>query len=302
MIRILVLAAASFCLAIAACGPAGGPGIAIVKVYGPIQTEPQESMLGIPQGGADSVVRKIRGYSRNERVKAIVLRVNSPGGTVAASQEILAEVKKVRKDGKKVVVSMADLAASGGYYVSSHADRIYAEPGTITGSIGVLMGNLNATVLAKKIGIRVEMFTSGPYKDILSPWRDMTEQERTLVQAAVTDVYDQFVEEVATGRKMDRDKVLPLADGRFFTGRQAKEAGLVDELGGLNDAVTAAAKLAGIEGEPAIIKDYEGFWGEMLSGMEPAARQKGGIVEALAGPQSTSDYVPVAYMMPQVGL
>ncbi len=228
-----------------------------------------------------------------------MLRVNSPGGTVAASQEILSEVKKAKKAGKKVVVSMADLCASGGYYVSTHADRIYADPGTLTGSIGVYIGGINATGLAKKIGIRVEVIKSGAFKDILSPWRDMTDEERNLLQEAVTDVYDQFVAEVATGRNMPEDKVRPLADGRIFTGKKAKEVGLVDEMGGLHEAILGAAKMAGIEGEPNRIKAYEGFWGDMLQQMEPTARKTGGLAEVLTGPAGTTEFVPITLMIPQ---
>lgn len=300
-VPIRLAAALAMAALVSGCGSPGKAGVAVVRIYGPIQTEPDESMLGIPKGGADSVVRKIRAYRKNELVKAIVLRVNSPGGTVGASQEILAEIKKAKKDGKKVVASMADLAASGGYYVSCHADEIYADPGTLTGSIGVYVGSLNATKLAKKIGVRVEVIKSGPHKDILSPWRDMTDEERELIQEAVTDVYEQFLDEVATGRDMKVEKIRPLADGRLFTGRQAKKVGLVDEMGGLQDAVLGAAKLAGIEGEPVIIKQYEGFWEEMLAPMEPAAKRRGGLAEVLSGPMSTVDFVPVTYMMPSPG-
>jgi protease-4 len=297
-----ILAVTAIAALTTACGPPPADGIAVVKVYGPIQTEPEETMLGIEQGGADAVVRKIRGYGKNERVKAIVLRVNSPGGTPAACQEILDELKRVQKDGKKVVVSMADMAASGGYYISTHADRIYADPATLTGSIGVRVGTLNAQKLAKKIGVSFGTIQSGEHKDILSPWREMTEEERTIIQEAVMDTYEQFVTEVATGRNMKAEAVRPLADGRIFTGKQAQKAGLVDKMGGLQEAIRAAAKLAGIKGEPVIIKDYEGFWGEMLSSMEPTARQNGGLVEALAGPATTMDYLPVTYMMPRISL
>ncbi len=297
-----ILPAAALAALLTACGPPPADGVAVVKVYGPIQVEPEETMLGIEQGGSDAVVRKIRGYRKNERVKAIVLRVNSPGGTPAACQEILAEIKRVKKDGKTVVVSMADMAASGGYYVATHADRIYADPATLTGSIGVRVGTVDATKLAKKIGVKFDVIKSGEHKDILSPWREMTEEERALIQEAVMDTYEQFVTEVATGRNMKPEEVRPLADGRIFTGKQASKVGLVDKMGGLQDAIQAAAKLAGIEGEPVIIKDYEGFWGEMLSSLEPTAKKNGGLVEALAGPATTMDYVPITYMMPRISL
>jgi protease-4 len=285
---------------VAGCGSGGGKGVAVVKVYGPIQTEPTESVWGIEEGGADALVRKIRRHRKDKNVKAIVLRVNSPGGSAAASQEILEELKKAQKDGKKVVVSMGDLAASGGYYIATHADKIYADPGTLTGSIGVYMGTLNAKKLAKKIGVQFEIIKSGPYKDIMSPWRDMTDEERDLIQAAVTDVYEQFIGEVAEGRGMTLEEVRPLADGRIYTGRQARKVGLVDELGGLQAAITSAADLAGIEGDPVIIQDPGGLWEGLLAAGDGPPRASG-LLDALFGPPTTTDFLPVTLMMPQVG-
>ncbi|MFH1437458.1 MAG: signal peptide peptidase SppA [Pseudomonadota bacterium] len=278
-----------------ALGPAK-EGIAVVKVYGVIETETTESMFGVPTGGADYVVKKIERFRKNKLVKGIILRVNSPGGTVAASQEILAAIKQAKKDGKKIFVSMGDLAASGGYYIACHADRIYADPGTLTGSIGVLIGNLNLTELAKKIGVNMNYIKSGEHKDILSPWRDMSEEEKQLLQETVMDVYEQFVEEVSTGRSIPIDQVKPLADGRIFTGRQAKELKLVDEIGGFQDALKDLAKLVGLKGGPVVIKDYENMWDDMMERFDTSAEKKVGLMDVLTSKQGTSDYVPVTYL------
>jgi protease-4 len=272
-------------------------GVAVVRIYGPIQTESSEGLFGFYEGGADHIVKKIRSFRKNKLVKAIVVRVNSPGGTVAASQEILAEIKKAKKDGKKIVVSMGDLAASGGYYVSCHADRIYADPGTLTGSIGVFVGNLNLTELARKIGVDMNIIKSGKFKDILSPWREMTEEERALLMETVEDVYGQFLDEVSSGRNMPMEELRPLADGRIFTGARAKKVKLVDELGGLQDAVAAAAGMAGLEGEPEIIRDYETLWEDMFTMIDsaPGSRERS-LADVLAGQGGTTDYVPVTLL------
>jgi protease-4 len=174
---------------------------------------------------------------------------------VAASQEIYEELLKVRRvHGKPVVASMGSLAASGGYYVASAADRIVANPGTITGSIGVIMQIPNVGELLQKIGIRAVVIKSGAYKDLASATRDLTPEERRILQSVLDDVHDQFIQAVAEGRKLDRGRVEQLADGRIFSGRQAQELGLVDELGGLHDALARAGALAGIPGPPTVTR------------------------------------------------
>jgi len=185
-------------------------------------------------------------------VKAIVLRVDSPGGGVGPSQEIYEEVRKAAKL-KPLVVSMGSVAASGGYYIAAPARRILANPGSITGSIGVIMEFTNFQELLQKIGLRSDVVKSGEHKDIGSPIRPMTETDRKILQAMIDDVHAQFIDAVAEGRKLEVEKVRSLADGRIFTGRQAMEAGLVDELGNLQDAIDVAAGLAGIEGKPKVI-------------------------------------------------
>jgi len=191
-------------------------------------------------------------FRDDDSVKAIVLRINSPGGAVGPAQEVYEEVKKAAKV-KPIVVSMATVAASGGYYIAVPAQRILANPGTITGSIGVVMGFTNFEELLDKIGLKSEVVKSGEHKDIGSPTRPMTDRERKILQSLIDDVHLQFKTAVAEGRKMDLNKVDALADGRIFTGNQALLAGLVDELGNLQDAIRVAGRLGGIKGEPPVI-------------------------------------------------
>lgn len=201
---------------------------------------------------SESVIEQIRKFAKDDSVKAIVLRVNSPGGGVGPSQEIYEEVRKLR--GKKVVVtSMGALAASGGYYIACASEKIYANPGTITGSIGVIMNFVNVRDLVEKIGIRGMVVKSGEYKDIGSPVREMKPGERRLLQGVIDNVHGQFVNAVAEGRSLERKQVLTIADGRIFSGEQARELGLVDALGNLQDAVEEAGRMAKIDGEPKLI-------------------------------------------------
>lgn len=217
----------------------GGEKIAIIEIQGVI-LDPQP------------VVEKLVKLRKNEKVKAIVLRIDSPGGGVGPAQEIFAEVKKARKV-KKVLVSMGSVAASGGYYIACGADRILANPGSITGSIGVIVESLNAEELLHKLGLRSMVVKSGKHKDLGTPLRPMTEEERKLLQGVLDSVHEQFIRAVAEGRKLPVEKVRELADGRIFSGEQARELGLVDELGNLEDTLAMAATLAGIRGEPEII-------------------------------------------------
>ncbi len=206
--------------------------------------------------GSQPVIDQLKEYSKDPSVKAVVLRINSPGGAVAPSQEIFEEVKKLRKN-KPVVVSMGALAASGGYYISAPATKIYANPGTITGSIGVIMEIPNLKGLMDKVGIKTEVIKSGKHKDLASVFRGIGEEERKILQGVLDDVHDQFIKAVAEGRKLPYDKVKSIADGRIFTGRQAKKIGLVDEIGNIEDAIREAARLGGIKGEPHIVEKKE---------------------------------------------
>jgi len=213
------------------------------------------SIEGVLTSSADTI-RQFKQYEENEDVKALVLRIDSPGGTVVAAQEIYAEIRKLREH-KVVLTSMGNVAASGGYYVASATEEIVANPGTLTGSIGVISEYPNIEELMKKVGLRSEVMKSGRFKDLGNPTREMTEEERQLLQDIIDNIHNQFIRDVALGRGRTVEEIEPLADGRVFTGEQAKENGLVDRLGNFQDALDRAAELAGIEGKPVIIYPEE---------------------------------------------
>jgi len=225
----------------------GGERVAVIRVEGVI-TDSRET------------IEELRRFRDNPSIKAVVLRIDSPGGGVVPSQEIHTEVLKARKDGRlKVVASMGNLAASGGYYIAAATDKIVANPGTLTGSIGVIMELANVQGLLEKVGVQSVVIKSGRYKDLASPFRAMSKEDRALLQRVLDDVHDQFIQAVAAGRALKVEEVRPLADGRIFTGRQARTAKLVDELGDLQDAIKLAARLVGIEGEPRVVEPRKRF-------------------------------------------
>lgn len=216
-----------------------GDKIGIVEINGAITT-------------SQKIIDQLIAYREDGGIKAIVLRIDSPGGAVGPSQEIYQEVMKTRKK-KKVVASLGGVATSGGYYIASGADAIVANPGTLTGSIGVIMQFSNIEGLMKLIGLKTYTFKSGKHKDLGSPFREPTPADQRIVMEVIESVYDQFVEAVAQGRNMDVATVRKLADGRIFSGRQAMEHGLVDQMGNLQDAINMAAKMSGIRGKPNVI-------------------------------------------------
>ncbi len=243
-----------------------GDKIAIVEVKGAI----------IQSSG---VIEELQQYLADDGVKAIILRVDSPGGGVGPSQEIYREIMRIKSTSKrKVVTSMGSVAASGGYYIASACDLIVANPGTITGSIGVIMQFSNFEELLKKIGIKGMVLKSGEHKDIGSPFREMTPEEKRIMQEVLDNVHQQFIEAVAEGRKLDRSKVAQIADGRILTGEQAKNLGLVDQLGNLQDTIDITAKLVGIAGKPNVLyppKKRFSIWELLIRDMASA------IVDAL---------------------
>ncbi|HLQ65672.1 MAG TPA: signal peptide peptidase SppA [Candidatus Limnocylindrales bacterium] len=203
----------------------------------------------------ESVVDQLDRMQRDTSIRAVVLRLDSPGGGVAASQEIYESVKKLRDEGKKpVIASMGGVAASGAYYVACAADSIVANAGTLTGSIGVIMTFPNTEDLFRKVGIRFETIKTGKYKDIGTMWRPMTDEERKLLQDVLSNVYDQFVDAIVEGRGLAREDILPYADGRIFSGDQALEYGFVDRLGDLDDSIRLAGEMAGITGQPVVVR------------------------------------------------
>jgi len=204
------------------------------------------------------VIEELKEYEEDNSIKAVILRVDSPGGAVAPSQEIYEEILKL-KGKKKVVVSMGTVAASGGYYISAPADKIVANAGTLTGSIGVIMEIPNISGLMQKIGVETQVIKSGEHKDIASMFKSLQPEEKQILQNVLDDVHNQFIQAVSEGRGMKFEEIKKLADGRIFTGRMAKEAGLIDELGNLQDAILLAGKLTGIEGEPEVVQKKEKF-------------------------------------------
>ena len=201
------------------------------------------------------ITNQVKKFRQDKRIRGIILRIDSPGGAVGPSQEIYDEVLKTRESGKTIYASMGALAASGGYYIASAAEKIFANPGTLTGSIGVIMAFSNAKGLMEKIGLQPEIIKAGEYKDIGSPARAMTQKERNLLQSVVTDVHQQFIEAVASGRDISVAEVTKIADGRILTGRQAYSLNLVDQLGGLQVSIDQLAHEVGIIGSPKIIKE-----------------------------------------------
>ncbi|MFN3598644.1 MAG: signal peptide peptidase SppA [Aquificaceae bacterium] len=212
-----------------------GDRTAVIKVKGAI-IEP------------DRVVEKIQRAKEDQSVKALVLRVDSPGGSVGASQEIYRALEDFKTSGKPLVVSMGNVAASGGYYISTPADLIFANPGTITGSIGVIVQHTEIKDLLEKLGIKTTAIKTGKFKDTLSPFRGLSEEEKTYIEATIKDAYEQFLKAILSYRskKISEEKLRSVADGRIFTGREARELGLVDELGNLQDAINKAKEMAGV--------------------------------------------------------
>ena len=250
--------------------PMGGAKVAVVEIEGIIVD-------------GTAAVRELREHAENPSIKAVVLRVNSPGGVVAPTQEIFAAIQRARKAGKPVVATLGAVAASGGYYVAAAADRIYANPGTLTGSIGVVMQLANIEGLLKKVGVEYVVVKAGSYKDVGNFARTMSPDERKMLQALLDDVYSQFVDAVAEGRGLERKEVLAFAEGRIYSGQQALALKMVDEMGGFEDAVEAAGKLANISGRPKLIYPRKRFSFKDLLENRLGLPGAGSLLPALSG-------------------
>jgi protease-4 len=227
-----------------------GDAVAVMQLNGAISSG-SESYLSTPGITPDLVANLLEQAAADPAIKAVVVSVNSPGGSVVASDEIYHALLEFEKP---VVVWMGEMAASGGYYISCGSDHVFAHPDTLTGSIGVISQFFNVEGLMDKVGVDVVVITSGPAKDIGSPFREMTEEEQAIWEGVIDEVYDGFVEIVVQARGLPLEDVRELADGRVYTGQQALELGLVDEVGMLGDAIAKAAELGGIEGEPQVIE------------------------------------------------
>jgi protease-4 len=262
--RILAFALVVLCLVAALGNWLGGSihqgkrqglaNVALVNIYGLISDEEVGGPFSSSTGtNANQMIEAIKEAREDGGIKAILLRINSPGGTAAASAAIYEELMRTRKETDiKIIASLGDVAASGGYYIASAAHHIVANPSTVTGSIGVIVRTQNVSPLLDKIGVKTGTFQSGQFKDILSPFRDTKPEEQKILQGVVDESYQQFLEAIVAGRDMPIEKLKPLADGRIFTGAQAKTKNLVDSLGNYYDALKTTAELANIRGEPKV--------------------------------------------------
>lgn len=268
-------------------GTTGRAAVGVIDLAGVISDDPSGILGSSPAG---KFIEQVEQARRDSSVKAVVIRINSPGGSAAASQEMYQAVVRLRNTGKPVICSMSDVAASGGYYVASACDHIFANAATLTGSIGVISQFMSFQQILGKVGVTPETIKSGQFKDAGSPMRSMTPAERQLFQAMIMDVYSQFVDDVTAGRKkptqnkLTRAQVQQLADGRVYTGRQAKAALLIDEIGGLHEAVAYAAQKGAVKGDPPSLRHMgaAGLLDSML-GAQTESRAMAGAAGAAAG-------------------
>lgn len=268
--------------------PLFGPGIAVVRIEGPIEMS-APSGLGVTPRGAEAVVRRLDTLQKNSDIKGIVLRVNSPGGTVAATQEIYQKLRNLRKNNIVIVASMGDVAASGGYYVASACNFIMANYGTVTGSIGVIAYSPNLKKLFDKLGIGMNVIKSGKHKDILASHRDISAEERQLLQEMIDSSYNRFVKDIALGRNMSESDIIPVADGRIMNGETALKHGLIDSIGTFEDSISKAKELAGLEEDAPVYEETFSPFENMMSILENYF--KGGMtLEGLIHPEKTVEY------------
>ena len=233
-----------------------GDGVGVLQIEGTIDD-------------SRSVLAELKHFKEAPWIKVIVVRIDSPGGAVAPTQEIVEEIQRVKKK-KPLIASMGGMATSGGYYIASACEKILANPGTLTGSIGVIMQLNNIEELMKKVGVKGLNIKSGANKDIGSPFQPLSQEGREILQSLVDDVHSQFVTAVAKGRGMDEAQVRRLADGRVYSGAQAKALGLIDQFGTLEDAIELAARRVGLEGDPAVYysrPEQERWWERMFMGV-----------------------------------
>jgi protease-4 len=266
----------------AAAGGGHGEHVALIRVSGTITAgKSGGSLFGDSFTGSEDVVAQLEKARKDDNAKAIIIRINSPGGSAAGSQEVYSEINRVRKDGKPVYASMGSVAASGGYYIASACDKIYADGGTVTGSIGVIFETADMSALFKKIGFSPQVLKSGKFKDIGSPNRALTPEERKLLMSMLMGIYEQFVKAVSDGRHLPIAEVRKIADGRVVTGEQAVKAKLVDEIGGLQDATAAIASVVGIRGEPDVVEYGRRGLIESILGADSETSSSRGVLDQL---------------------
>ncbi len=274
--------------------PQFGPGIGLVRISGPIEMSSPQNAFGL-QNGAEGVVARLNDLEKDSRIKAVVIRIDSPGGTVAATQEIYQKIWKIRKKNIPVIASMGDIAASGGYYVASACNYIMANHGTMTGSIGVIAMSPNVRRLFEKLGISMNVIKSGKYKDTLSSYRDISADERQLLQEMIDSSYRKFLRDVALGRSMNQSEIKPYADGRVFTGTTALKHKLIDGLGTFEAAIAKARELAKLPEDAPLYEDMIHPFQKFLSSMEMMVRNMTGNPLALPGRKMYENHYRMEY-------
>lgn len=252
-----------------------GPGIGIVRIYGSIRV-PTKSGSVLGTDGADAIIKRISKFEEDSNIKAIVVRINSPGGTVAATQEIFNKLMELRKKNMTLVASMGDIAASGGYYIASACNYIFANHGTITGSIGVIAVSPNLKELFEKIGIKMNVIKSGKHKDLLALYRDLSHEEFELIQQIVDSSYNQFLKDVARGRNLAISDIKSYADGRVMNGDTAYKYKLIDEIGSFEDAINKARKLAKLPPDCTIYDDDKTPLEQIFMSLESIFKRESG--------------------------
>lgn len=275
---IFILGSGSISFPFSGLSPVANNKVGVIYVEGEMVTD------NVPEGmgyaSSTSIVKDLRDAQNDKSIKAIVLRINSPGGTPVAAQEIYSQIEKTRKV-KPVVVSMGDMATSAAYYISAPCDRIVANPDSFTGSIGVIWTFQNRSAYYTKEGTEYYVAKSGPYKDVGGDWRGLSESEKSYVNGIINESYERFVLSVAQGRNMSYEDVKKLADGRAYTGAQAKQLGLVDDMGGLYDAIDIAAKMGNVSGSPDVSYLNEPNLYNILFGGQSSNSTMGGTYGAL---------------------
>lgn len=260
------------------------PKVAVLPVEGLLLSGESESALTMDVTGSRTISRLLRRAAENPSIRALVVYVDSPGGSAAAAQEIFQAIQRFKnRTGRPVIAAMGDVAASGGYYVAAAADKIYALPSTLTGSIGVIWQSINMEKLLAQLGIRAETLKAGRFKDVGSLFRPMAPQERELLQQLLNDVYEQFIADVARGRRLPVAKVQAVADGRVLTGRMALRVGLVDELGTLDDALQFARRQANLPASAPIVtlKERRSLFDRLFGAAAPLPFPKALVTEPL---------------------
>ncbi|WP_027964720.1 signal peptide peptidase SppA [Halalkalibacillus halophilus] len=241
--------------------------IAVVHLNGVISSDDVGGVLNTGSYNHRVLLEMLEYAADDDEVEGVVVRVNTPGGGVVESEEIHDRILEIQEEaGKPVYVSMGNTAASGGYYVSAPAEKIYAHAATVTGSIGVIMESINVAELADNLGIEVNTIKSGEFKDIMSATGEMTEEDEAILQSMIDEMYDEFVSVIVNGRDMDENQVRELADGRVYTGTQAQENGLVDEVGDLNDVISAMKSDHDLDGAQVVEYEYELGFGSLFGG------------------------------------